>query len=74
MKESKEICRKVSFFAGEQKLENMKESKNVCKKTKICEAKQKYLQESKFISRKAKTLKYSYSKKRKEYLQESKNI
>ena len=54
MKESKNICRKVSFFAGEQKHKYMKESKNVSRKTNIGEGKQKYLQENKFICRKAK--------------------
>ena len=47
MKESKNICRKVSFFAGGQKHKYIKESKNVSRKTNIGEGKQKYLHESK---------------------------
>ena len=51
------ICRKVSFLAGDQKHKYMKESKNISRKTNIGEGKQKYLQESKFICRKAKIFK-----------------
>ena len=69
MKESKYICRKVSFFAGEQKHKYMKESKNVSRKTNIGEEKQKYLQENKFIYRKAKIF-----KAQQKYLKGSKNI
>ena len=69
MKKSKNIYRKVSFFAGQQKRKYMKESKNISRRTNICEGKQKYLQESKFICRKAKIF-----KAQQKYLKWSKTI